>query len=139
MRKGSSTSSMVSASSPMACARLSRPTGPPENFSITASSSLRSMRSSPSTSPSSILSAASRGSAGARGPRQLEAARARRQATADDDVALETLERAVEWLLHYRRQSVDLVEEQHAPRFQIRHDGGEIPRALEHRPRRLAQ
>jgi hypothetical protein len=50
---------MVSASSPTACARLSRPTGPPPNFSITASSSLRSITSRPSTSTSSILSAAS--------------------------------------------------------------------------------
>src|ERR1700693_5765554 len=50
---------MVSASSPIACARFSSPTGPPENFSITASSSLRSMTSSPSASTSSSLSAAS--------------------------------------------------------------------------------
>src|SRR6266516_1194320 len=59
IRYGSSTSSIVSASSPIACARFSRPTGPPANFSITARRSFLSITSRPSTSTSSILSAAS--------------------------------------------------------------------------------
>src|SRR3972149_3727229 len=49
---------MVSASSPMACARFSTPTGPPPNLSITASSSLRSITSRPRTSTSRMASAA---------------------------------------------------------------------------------
>ena len=43
----------------VAAARFSTPTGPPPNFSITASRSLRSMRSSPMVSTSSIRSAVS--------------------------------------------------------------------------------
>ena len=57
IRNGSSTSSIVSRSSPMAAARLSSPTGPPPNFSSTASSSLRSITSKPMTSTSSMRSA----------------------------------------------------------------------------------
>ena len=47
MRYGSSTSSIVSRSSPIAAARLSTPTGPPANFDSTVCRSLRSMTSSP--------------------------------------------------------------------------------------------
>ena len=53
------TSSMVPRSSLIAAARLSTPTGPPSNFSMTVSSSLRSSMSKPSGSTSSMLSAAS--------------------------------------------------------------------------------
>ncbi len=59
MRNGSSTSSMVSRSSPMAAARFSTPTGPPANFSITAERSFLSMRSRPIASTSSMRSAVS--------------------------------------------------------------------------------
>ena len=59
IRYGSSTSSMVSRSSPIAAARLSTPTGPPSNLSSTLRSSLRSIRSKPTASTSSIASAAS--------------------------------------------------------------------------------
>ena len=44
---------------PIAAARLSTPTGPPPNLSITAASSLRSIRSRPAPSTSSIDRAAS--------------------------------------------------------------------------------
>ena len=59
MRYGSSTSSIVSRSSPIAAARLSTPTGPPPNLSSTARRSLRSITSRPDASTSSIVSAAS--------------------------------------------------------------------------------
>ena len=58
MRNGSSTSSMVPRSSPMAAARDSTPTGPPSNFSMMVSSSRRSMRSKPFGSTSSMSMAA---------------------------------------------------------------------------------
>src|SRR5207247_5451300 len=47
---GSYTSSIVSASSLKAAARVSRPTGPPPNFSVIARSSLRSSASRPPSS-----------------------------------------------------------------------------------------
>src|SRR5437763_325579 len=83
--------------------------------------------------------AGTRGGAGKRERRQIELDRARRWALADHDVDLEVLERGVEDLLDYRRQAVNLVDEQHVPGFQIRQQGGEISRALENRPRGLAQ
>src|SRR6266496_4654241 len=57
IRNGSSTSSIVSRSSPIAAARLSMPTGPPANLSSTVRRSLRSITSSPERSTSSIASA----------------------------------------------------------------------------------
>src|SRR5712691_2061159 len=83
--------------------------------------------------------AGARGGAGERERRQIELDRARRRALADHDVDLEILERGVQDLLDHRRQAVDLVDEQHVPGFQIRQDRGEISRALENRPRGLAQ
>ena len=64
IRYGSTTSSSVPRSSPTAAARLSTPTGPPSNFSITVSKSLRSIVSKPcgSTSSRSIAAFATRSS-----------------------------------------------------------------------------
>ena len=59
IRYGSSTSSIVSRSSLMAAARLSTPTGPPSNFSITDKSNFLSITSRPMLSTSSIVSAES--------------------------------------------------------------------------------
>src|SRR5258705_7851151 len=58
IRNGSMTSSSVPRSSPIAAARLSMPTGPPSNFSITVSNSFRSSASKPSGSTDSRSSAA---------------------------------------------------------------------------------
>src|SRR5881392_510969 len=57
--------------------------------------------------------AGTRGGAGKRERRQIALDRARRWALADHDVDLEVLERGVEDLLDYRRQAVNLVDEQH--------------------------
>src|SRR4029453_17779794 len=256
IRKGSSTSSIVSRSSPIAAARLSMPTGPPANLSRTVRSSFLSITSSPERSTSSIASASiatsrvisppartsaksrtrrnsrltmrgvprerraiSSAPAGgdfgkvahaaqksvdearraARAPRDLERARgieldlqkprgtgddpgelfrrieleacndaeavaqwigehpgasggadqrkrrqveleaARRRALADHDVDLEILERRVEDFLDDSGEPVDLVDEQHVVRFEVREQRGKITGALEHGPRRLPQ
>ena len=56
-RKGSYTSSIVSASSPTAAAMVPTPTGPPSNFSMIARRIRASISSRPNSSTSSIASA----------------------------------------------------------------------------------
>src|SRR5262245_24528007 len=83
--------------------------------------------------------------AGARGGadqgerRQVELDRARARALADHDVDLEVLERRIKDLLDHRREAMNLVDEEHVPRFQIGQQRGEIAGALEHRAGGLAQ
>ena len=51
--------------------------------------------------------------------RQVELDRARGRAFADHDVDLEILHGGVQHLFHYRRQPMDLVDEQHIARLQV--------------------
>ena len=71
--------------------------------------------------------------------RQVELHAARGRPLADHDVDLEVLERRIEDLLDDRRQPVDLVDEQHVARLEVREQRREVARTLEHRSRRLAQ
>ena len=61
--------------------------------------------------------------------------RSRARALADDDVELEVLHRRIEDLLDRRRHAVDLVDEQHFARLQVREDAGEIAGLLDDRAR----
>ncbi len=65
--------------------------------------------------------------------------RAGARALADDDVELEVLHRRIEDLFDRRRQAMDLVDEQHFARLQVRQDAGQIAGLLDHRPRRGAR
>ena len=51
----------------------------------------------------------------------------------DDDVELEVLHRRIEDLFDGRRQAVNLVDEQHFARLQVRQDAGEVAGLLDHR------
>ena len=79
------------------------------------------------------------GRADQRERRQVELDRARRRPLADHDVDLEVLERRIEDLLDHRREAVDLVDEEHVVGLEVGEHRGEVARALEHRPRSLAQ
>ena len=83
--------------------------------------------------------AGARGRAHQRERRQVELDRARRRALADHDVDLVILQRGIEYLLHHRRQAVDLVDEQHVVRFEVGQQRGQVARALQHRAGGVAQ
>ena len=64
---------------------------------------------------------------------QVQPDRARGRALADHDVQGVVLHRGVEHLLHLMAEAVDLVDEQHVARVQVREDGGQIARPLDGR------
>src|SRR4030095_17094361 len=66
------------------------------------------------------------GAADQRKARQVELEAARRRALADHDVELEILERRVEDFLDDSGEPVDLVDEQHVVRLDVREQRGKI-------------
>ena len=80
-----------------------------------------------------------RGRADQRERRQVELDRARAGTLADHDVELKVLHRRIQDLLDDRAQPMDLVDEQHVVRLQVRQQRREIAGALDHRPRGLSQ
>ena len=79
--------------------------------------------------------ARARGGSDEREARQIEADGAGRRPLAHHDVQLEIFQRRVQHLLHHAVQAVDLVDEQHVALFEVREDGGQVPRAGDSRPR----
>ena len=75
--------------------------------------------------------AGARGGADEREARQLDLHRPRGGTLADDDVDVEVFHRRVEHLLDRRREAMDLVDEEHFARFEIRDDGDEVAGPLE--------
>ena len=71
--------------------------------------------------------------------RQIQLDGARRRPLADHDVELIVLHRRIEHFLHHRRQTMDLVDEQHVARLQVGEQGRQVAGPLEHRPGGLAQ
>src|SRR5512147_29074 len=67
--------------------------------------------------------------------RQIELDRAGARPLPDDDIELEILHGRIEDLLDDAAQAVDLIDEQYVTVLQIGQDGGQVPRALEHRAR----
>ena len=67
-----------------------------------------------------------RGRANEREPRQVEADGARRRTFSDHDVELEVLHRGVQHLFDRARQSVHLIDEQHAAVVEVGEDRGQV-------------
>src|SRR2546425_314823 len=118
---------MVSASSPTAAASVDRPTGPPRNFSTSEVKMERSTLSSPRSSTSNSASASAA---------QVQSDASRAGSLADHDVELEVLQCRVQHLFHRPGHAVDLVHEQDVALLEVGQDGGQVPGALECRPRR---
>ena len=70
---------------------------------------------------------------------QVELDRARGRSLADHDVELEVFHRRIEDLLDDRAQAMDLVDEQHVVRLQVRQQRRQVAGALDHRSGRLPQ
>ena len=71
--------------------------------------------------------------------RQVELDRARAGTLADHDVELKVLHRRIEDLLDDRAQPMDLVDEQHVVRLQVRQQRRQVAGALDHRSGGLSQ
>src|SRR6185295_7820970 len=83
--------------------------------------------------------ARARGGADQRERRQIELDRARAGTFADHDVELEVLERRIQHLFDDRAQTMDLIDEQHVVRLEIRQQRREIAGPFEHGTRGLPQ
>ena len=79
--------------------------------------------------------AGARGRPDQREARQVESDRARRRPFADQQVELEVLHRRIQDLFDRRRQAVDLVDEEHVARFEVREERREIAGPLDRRAR----
>ena len=83
--------------------------------------------------------AGARGRAHQREGLQIQLDRARRRAFANHDVDLVVLQRGVEDLFHHRRESVDLVDEQHIVFFEVGQQRRQVFGLFQHRAAGLAQ